>query len=78
MDNNRIIQQIYAFFGLFMVVFYLGGGIFFLFFAERFFTLNKAISGLLGGTFLLYGIYRIFVTYRQIKESFFSRNKEND
>ena len=78
MDNNRIVQQIYAMFGIFMVLFYVGGGIFFLFFADRFFVLNKAALGLLGGTFLLYGIYRIFVTYKKIVETFFSKNNDED
>jgi len=44
MDNNRILQQIYAIFGIFMVMFYIGGGIFFLFFADRYFNLNKLYS----------------------------------
>lgn len=78
MDNNRIIQQIHAMFGIFMVLFYLGGGIFFLFYADRFFNMNKAVFGLFGATFLLYGIYRIFVTYKQITNAFFTRNKDEE
>ena len=78
MDNNRILQQIYAMFGIFMVMFYLGGGIFFLFFADRLLNINKAILGILGGTFLFYGIYRIFVTYKQIADAFFSKRNDED
>lgn len=78
MDNNRIIQQIHAMFGIFMVLFYLGGGIFFLFYADRFFDMNKALFGLFGATFLLYGIYRIFTTYKQITNAFFKRDKDEE
>ncbi|HOB83480.1 MAG TPA: hypothetical protein PK521_05980 [Bacteroidales bacterium] len=78
MDNNRILQQIYAIFGVFMVMFYLGGGIFFLFFADRFFNLNKALMNIMGGAFLLYGIYRIFVCYKQLVDAFFTKDKEED
>lgn len=77
MNDNRILQQIYAMFGIFMVMFYLGGGIFFLFFADRLLNINKAILGILGGTFLLYGVYRIFVTYKQIMDAFFSKEDED-
>ncbi|NLN31283.1 MAG: hypothetical protein GX158_08665 [Bacteroidales bacterium] len=78
MDNNKILQQIYAMFGIFMVMFYLGGGIFFLFFADRLLNMNKAILGILGGTFLLYGVYRVFVTYKQIADAFFSKDENDD
>jgi len=78
MDNNRILQQIYAIFGVFMVMFYIGGGIFFLFFADRFFNLNKALFGIMGGSFLLYGIYRIFVSYKQLVDAFFTKNEDEE
>jgi len=78
MDNNRILQQIYAIFGIFMVMFYIGGGIFFLFFADRFFNLNKALFGIMGGSFLLYGIYRIFVSYKQLVDAFFTKNEDEE
>jgi len=78
MDNNRILQQIYAIFGVFMVMFYIGGGIFFLFFADRYFNLNKALFGIMGGSFLLYGIYRIFVSYKQLVDAFFTKNEDEE
>ncbi len=78
MDNNRILQQIYAIFGVFMVMFYIGGGIFFLFFADRYFNLNKALFGIMGGAFLLYGIYRIFVSYKQLVDAFFTKNEDEE
>ena len=38
MNNNKILQQFHAMFGVFMVIFYLGAGIFMLFFADKIFT----------------------------------------
>ena len=78
MNNNKILQQFHAMFGVFMVVFYIGGGIFILFFADRLFNIDKAIRGIMGATFLLYGLYRIYVTYKQIIRAFFTDNKDED
>lgn len=76
MNNNKILQQFNAVFGIFMVIFYLGMGIFLLFFAQRIFDIDKALRSILGGTFLLYGTYRIFATIRQISEAFSSSKDE--
>ena len=78
MDQNKILQQIQAMFGIFMVMFYIGGGIFFLFFADRFFNINKALFGIMGGSFLIFGIYRVFSTYKQLVDAFFSKGKDED
>ncbi|MBN2863610.1 MAG: hypothetical protein JXN62_10635 [Bacteroidales bacterium] len=78
MNDNRILKQFYAMFGTFMVIFYLGMGIFFLFFASRMFNMNSAFSGLMGGTFLIYGLYRTYVTYKQIVQAFFRKDQENE
>jgi hypothetical protein len=78
MNNNKISQQIHALFGIFMVVFYLGVGIFLLFFADRFFIIDKAIRGIIGSTFLLYGFYRVYVTYKQIVEAFFTKGTSEE
>ena len=55
MNSNRILQQFHAMFGIFMVMFYIGVGIFLLFFADMF-NIDKAIRGIIGSTFMLYGI----------------------
>ncbi|HPY67842.1 MAG TPA: hypothetical protein PLP03_06745 [Bacteroidales bacterium] len=77
MRNNKILQQFNAVFGIFMVIFYLGMGVFLLFFAQKIFNIDKALRSILGGTFLLYGTYRIFVTIRQISDAF-SSNKDEE
>jgi hypothetical protein len=78
MNNNKILLQFHAMFGVFMAMFYIGGGIFFMFFADRYFNANKAIWGITGGTFLLYGAYRIYVSYKQIVAAFFTKDREED
>lgn len=76
MNNDRISRQFHAIFGIFMVFFYLGVGIFLLFFADMF-TLDRALLGMIGGAFILLGLYRIYSTYRKITQAF-SREKEED
>lgn len=77
MDGNRISRQLHAMFGIFMVVFYIGVGVFLLFFADMF-VIDKAIRGIIGSIFLLYGLFRIYMTYRQIKEAFFQKDMNDE
>ncbi len=60
-----------------MVVFYIGTGLFLLFYVDRtVFRIDKAMRVILGSAFLFFGIYRIFVSYKQIREAFFRKDKE--
>jgi cytochrome c biogenesis protein CcdA len=77
MNSNRMLQQFHAIFGIFMVVFYLGISIFLFFFAKMF-KIDQALRVIIGSTFILLGIYRITVTYKQIKESFFIYRDEEE
>jgi hypothetical protein len=77
MDNNKITRPFHAVFGVFMVVFYLGAGIYLLFFGKQFY-IDSAIRGILGTTFLLYGAYRSYTTYRMIVRAFFSKDEDED
>jgi len=81
MNDNKISQQFHALFGVFMVMFYLGVGIFVLFFAGKMFRIEgeyKAMLVIMGITFLFYGTYRIYVTYKQIVEAFFTKDKDKE
>jgi hypothetical protein len=79
MNSNKILQQFHAMFGVFMVLFYLGVGTFFLFFAPKMFIyMNKAIFGIMGTVFLFYGLYRAYVTYKLIVAAFFTEDKDED
>jgi glucan phosphoethanolaminetransferase (alkaline phosphatase superfamily) len=77
MDNNRILKQFHAVFGIFMVMFYLGVGILLLFFAKMF-IIDKAIRVIIGSTFIFYGLYRIYVTWKQITRAFFSKDQDEE
>jgi hypothetical protein len=76
MNGGKISQQLHTILGAFMVLFYLGVGIFIMFFADRWYNIDKAIRVIMGSTFLFYGTFRTFVSYKQIVEAFFTR--END
>jgi hypothetical protein len=78
MNGNKIMQQFHAMFGIFMVVFYIGIGVFMLFYADRMFVIDKAIRMIMGSTFLFFGVYRIFVSYKQIREAFFTSDNDED
>lgn len=77
MNENRLMQQVTAIFSIFMVLFYLGVGVYFVFYSDRSY-LDKPVRVIMGSAFLFYGLYRAFRAYVKIVEAFFSkdRNKE--
>ena len=77
MGENRIMQQISAIFSVFMVLFYIGVGCFFIFYFKNSFV-DRAVIVIMGSTFFFYGLYRAFRSYVQIKEIFFSKNGKNE
>lgn len=76
MSENRIMQQVSSIFSVFMVFFYLGVGIFLIFYTDRS-TIDKPIRVIVGSTFVFYGIYRAARSYVNIKEAFFSSNDDD-
>jgi hypothetical protein len=77
MNENRIMQQVTAIFSIFMVFFYFGVGIYFVFYSDRSY-LDKSVRIIMGSTFLFYGLYRAYRAYVKIVEAFFSRGKDKD
>ncbi len=75
MNESKLMQQIIAIFSVFMVFFYLGAGIFLIFYSERF-TIEKPVKVILGSTFILYGLYRALRSYQKIVDVFFTKNNE--
>ena len=75
MNENRVMQQVTAIFSIFMVFFYLGVGIFFIFFSNRSY-LDKPVRVIMGSTLIFYGIFRAYRAYLKIVEAFFTRDKE--
>lgn len=77
MNENRLMQQVTAIFSIFMVFFYFGVGIYFVFYSDRSF-LDKSVRVIMGSTFLFYGLYRAYRAYVNIVEAFFSRDKDKE
>jgi hypothetical protein len=77
MDNNKIMKQVTAIFNLFMVFFYLGIGIFLIFFFKNTY-MDKAVLVIMGSVFIFYGIYRAFRTVVSIIDVFFRHDTEEE
>jgi len=64
-------------FSIFMVVFYFGVGSFMLF-DKTYLVLDKAVRVIIGTSFLIYGVFRAFRTYIQIKQAFFNNETDDE
>ena len=69
-------QQVTTIFSVFMVFFYIGVGIFLIFYMERT-IVDKPVRVILGSTFLLYGFFRAFRAYMNIVEVFFKKDDKD-
>jgi hypothetical protein len=79
MKENKLKEQVLAMFDIFMTLFYLCAGSYFLF-AKRLSltqdpTYNRFFLVLVGSTFIINGIYRGYKTYVKIVELFFTRDE---
>ncbi len=77
MDNNKLMSQVTTIFGIFMVLFYLGVGIYLIFYFDRTY-LDRAVLVIIGSSFILYGVYRAFRTYTRIVELFFKDDSDDE
>jgi len=77
MKENKVMQQVTTIFSIFMVVFYLGIGSYFLFYSNLSY-LDKSIRVIIGSTFIFYGSYRAYRAYVKIVELFFTKDKEDE
>jgi len=77
MDNNEIMQKISSIFSVFMVMFYFGAGAFMIFFFDNS-NIDKSLRVIVGSAFLLYGTFRAFRAYFQIKNIFFSKETDDE
>jgi hypothetical protein len=75
MNENKLMQQITAIFSVFMVFFYLGVGVYLLFYFDLSY-IDKALRIIMGATFLFYGLYRMYRAYVKIVEVFFTKDNE--
>jgi uncharacterized membrane protein (DUF373 family) len=70
-------QQVTAIFSIFMVFFYLGVGVFFIFYSN-FSYIDKPVRVIVGSTFIFYGLYRAFSTYVKIVKVFFTKDNDDE
>lgn len=77
MDGNKLMQQVTAIFSIFMVLFYLGVGSYFVFYSDLSY-IDKPVRVILGSAFLFYGLYRAYRTYVKIVEVFFTKDDDNE
>ena len=69
-------EQVGTIFSAFMTIFYVGVGLLFLL-ATRL-PVEKFLRLLVGSTFLVFGIYRGYMTYVKIVEVFFTKEDDDD
>jgi hypothetical protein len=74
MDGKRMYDKIFAIFGTLMVFFYFGLAIFLL--TSQLINIDKAMRIILAVPLFVYAIYRVFVSYEKIRDSFFSGDEE--
>lgn len=77
MDDNRLMRQVNAIFSIFMVLFYLGMGIYLIFYFKNT-TLDRSVLVIFGSVIFFYGLYRAYRTYVSIVELFFRRNRDEE
>jgi len=78
MNENRMMKQIGAIFSLFMIFFYIGFGVFLIFYFDSTrTTLDRTIIVFFGGFCIFYGLYRAYTTYVNIVKLFFRRDDED-
>jgi hypothetical protein len=76
MNDNRLMQQVTAIFSTFMVLFYLGFGIYLVFYFNMSY-LDKSVRIIVGSAFIFYGLYRAYRSYVQIVEIFFTKDEDD-
>ncbi|HNX83123.1 MAG: hypothetical protein KBB24_03625 [Bacteroidales bacterium] len=75
MNSSKMYDKVFAIFGTVMVFFYFGLAIFVL--TTKIFDIDKAMRIILAVPLFIYAIYRVFISYEKIRDSFFS-NKDGD
>lgn len=72
-----MMDQVTAVFGLFMTFFYAGVGAYLLISRDLYY-IDKYLRNIVGGAFILFGIYRGFRTVVKLRDLYFSGREEND
>jgi hypothetical protein len=70
-------NQVTAIFSIFMVLFYLGAGVFLMFYFKN--TLvDRPVLVISGSVFIFYGLYRAYSTYVKIVKAFFKHDEDDE
>ena len=77
MNGNKLMQQVTAIFSIFMVLFYLGVGYYFVFLSNLSY-LDKPVRVIMGSTLMFYGLYRAYRAYVKIVEVFFTKEEDDE
>jgi hypothetical protein len=70
-------KQVTTIFSVFMVIFYLAVGIYFIFYSNMSY-LDKPVRVIMGSALIFYGLFRAYGTYVKIIEVFFTREKGDE
>jgi len=76
MNDNKIMQQITAIFSVFMVFFYLGVGIYMIFYLKNT-IMDRSVLVIFGSVMIFYGVYRAYRAYVSIVNLFFRKDSED-
>lgn len=67
-------DKVFAIFGTVMVLFYFGLAIFII--TTDLFEIDRALRIVLSVPLFIYALYRVFVSYEKIRDSFFSKDED--
>lgn len=73
-NTSKMYDKVFAIFGTVMVLFYFGLAVFIL--TTDLFEIDRALRIVLSVPLFIYALYRVFVSYEKIKESFFSGDED--
>jgi uncharacterized membrane protein len=76
MSSNKMYDKVFAIFGTVMVFFYFGLALFLV--TTKIFDIDKAMRIIIAVPLFIYAIYRVFVSYEKIRDSFFSKDDRNE
>ncbi|MGB8357440.1 MAG: hypothetical protein WCD55_02385 [Bacteroidales bacterium] len=76
MSGGKMYDKVFAVFGTVMVFFYFGLGFFIL--TTTLLTMDRALRIVFSVPLFLYAIYRAFMSYEKIRDSFFSKDEDEE
>jgi len=73
-STSKMYDKVFAIFGTFMVFFYFGLAVFIL--TSDLFEIDRALRIVISVPLFIYALYRAFVSYEKIRDSFFSNDED--